>query len=308
MSTLRTLTDPERRHPLPRQPLSDEVIRTQLVEQFVLESYQFLLCLRKARRGAAPGPSGMTSDHLFPLLSSEGDSELFAQVGSLLANGNVPDTIIQALRLGRLTALSKPDCGVRGIVVGDIIRRVVARTIAKQPQRPSIQYALSTKAGCECVAHILQSMTDVDPSATVVSRRVRSDLQKRNVGGPLEDGRWRSDPPLCEVLLLWQPIHIFVGRRDGRHSAHPTGRGRGARRPFDAHVVALGQHGSLAAAQARLRVGERLMAFLADIYAVCAPDRVGAVRGARDAGTRSHPNAPRQDTSLEPRRSGARRH
>ena len=90
-STLRTLTDPERRPPLPRQPLSDEVIRTQPVEQFVLDSDQFLLCLRKARRGAAPGPSGMTSDRLFPLLSSEGDSEPFAQVGSLLANGNVPD-------------------------------------------------------------------------------------------------------------------------------------------------------------------------------------------------------------------------
>ena len=39
----------------------------------------------------------MISDHLFPLLSSEGDSELFAQVGSLWANGNVPDTVIQAL-------------------------------------------------------------------------------------------------------------------------------------------------------------------------------------------------------------------
>ena len=117
----------------------------------------------------------MTSDHLFPLLSSEGDSELFAQVGSLLANGNVPDTVIQALRLGRPTALSKPDGGVRGIVVGDSIRRLVAKTIAKQVSKKAesatapFQYALSTKAGCECVAHILQSMTDVDPSATVIS-------------------------------------------------------------------------------------------------------------------------------------------
>ena len=38
---------------------------------------EFLTCFRKARRGAAPGPSGMTSDHLFPLLESEADSELF---------------------------------------------------------------------------------------------------------------------------------------------------------------------------------------------------------------------------------------
>ena len=86
LSTLSTLTDPERRPQLPRQPLSEEVIRTQHVEQFALDSDQFLLCLRKTRRGAAPGPSSMTSDHLFPLTSSEGDVELFSQEGSLLAN------------------------------------------------------------------------------------------------------------------------------------------------------------------------------------------------------------------------------
>ena len=34
---------------------------------------------------------------------------------------------MNALRCGRLTALRKPDGGVRGIVVGDVFRRVVAR-------------------------------------------------------------------------------------------------------------------------------------------------------------------------------------
>ena len=64
-----------------------------------------------------------------------------------------------------MTALRKPDGGVRGIVVGDIVRRLVARTIAKQVSKQAekatapFQY-LSTKAGCECVAHILQAMTD----------------------------------------------------------------------------------------------------------------------------------------------------
>ena len=31
------------------------------------------------------------------------------------------------------------------------------------------QYALSTRAGSECVAHVLQTLTDVDPSATILS-------------------------------------------------------------------------------------------------------------------------------------------
>ena len=82
---------------------------------------------------------------------------------------------MQTIWLGRMTALSKPDGGVRGIVVGDIVRRLVARSIAKQIAKKVeamtavVQYALSTKAGCECVAHILQSMTDLDPDTTITS-------------------------------------------------------------------------------------------------------------------------------------------
>ena len=74
----------------------------------------------------------------------------------------------------RITALQKPDGGVRGVVVGDIFRRFVARTIAQQ-FRAKVevatsphQYALKTKAGCETVAHILQALTDFDGDATVV--------------------------------------------------------------------------------------------------------------------------------------------
>ena len=66
----------------------------------LLDSMEFFFCFRKGRRGAAAGPSGMTSDHLFPVLESEGDSESFVKVASMLAVGNVPDEIIEATRLG----------------------------------------------------------------------------------------------------------------------------------------------------------------------------------------------------------------
>ena len=114
MSTLRALTDPEKRPPLPRAPLSPEVAEAQPVEAFELDSIEFLTCLRRARRGAAAGPSGMTSDHLFPVLENEGDSELLCSVASLLSVGQVPEVILEAIRLGRMTALSKPDGGRGG--------------------------------------------------------------------------------------------------------------------------------------------------------------------------------------------------
>ena len=155
-ATLRALTDPERRPPMPRLGLSQEIERSEPEHPFKLDGEMLLTCLRKSRRGAAAGPSGMTADHLFPILN-ERDSSLFVQAATSLARGNIPEVIMEAIRLGQMTALRKPDGGVRGIVVGDIVRQLVARTIAKQ------------EAGCECVAHILQAMTDRDSQATVVS-------------------------------------------------------------------------------------------------------------------------------------------
>ena len=86
--------------------------------------------------------------------------------------GASPDPVRQVLRLGRMTALRKEDGGVRGIVAGEVIRRLTARTIAKQ-LGPAVkeaiapfQYALSTRSGCECVAHVLQALTELDPETS----------------------------------------------------------------------------------------------------------------------------------------------
>ena len=53
----------------------------------------------------------MTSDHLFPVLENEGASELLCRVANLLSVGQVPEVILEAIRLGRMTPLSKPDGG-----------------------------------------------------------------------------------------------------------------------------------------------------------------------------------------------------
>ena len=117
----------------------------------------------------------MTTEHLRPLLDDMRSLHLFFRVSERLARAQIPEGVADLLRLGRITALSKPDGGVRGIVAGDVVRRLVARTIAKQlstavEQATSPhQYALTTRAGCECVAHVLQGLTEVDPLATVTS-------------------------------------------------------------------------------------------------------------------------------------------
>ena len=127
---------------------------------FALDVKRFAKNLRTSRRGAAPGPSGMTSEHLRPLL-------LF-RAGEQLARGEAPEVAVEAIRMERMTALQKAYGGVRGIVAGDVMRRLVGRTVAQQIM-PAVerftapfQYALRTSAGTECV-------TEANPDATVLS-------------------------------------------------------------------------------------------------------------------------------------------
>ena len=93
----------------------------------------------------------------------------------MLARGQVPESIQTAVKLGRMIALSKADGGVGGIVAGDVIRRLVARTMSKQLMEAvqsatsPFQYAMATKAGCECISHVLQGLTELNPNATILS-------------------------------------------------------------------------------------------------------------------------------------------
>ena len=121
------------------------------------------------------GPTGMAAEHLRLLLDSTRDSDLLWELGRSFAQGGVPAEVIPLLRLGRITALQKPSGGIRGIVVGDVFRRLVARTMAQQlnaaVERATspFQYELTTRAGVECVAHVVQSLTGLDPGVTVLS-------------------------------------------------------------------------------------------------------------------------------------------
>ena len=54
------------------------------------------------------------------------------QDGEVFARSEIPDTVVQMVKMERLTALSKPYGGVRGIVAGDVFRKLVARTMAQQ--------------------------------------------------------------------------------------------------------------------------------------------------------------------------------
>ena len=154
---------------MPRDPIPEEIRATIPSNPLELDKDEFLHNLRTARRGAAGGPSGMRNEQLRPLLDNAEDCTKFFEISQAFAQAKLPEEIVSALRMGQMTALQKANGWIRGFVVGDVIRRLVAKTLAKQFITKPFQYALSTRAGCESIAHVVQVMTDRDPNCTVLS-------------------------------------------------------------------------------------------------------------------------------------------
>ena len=115
-------------------------------------------------------------------------------------------------RVGRLTALQKPNGGVRGIVCWDVSRRLVARTMAQQlgpaierATSPS-QHALSTRAGTECIAQAMSFDRLGSCRNCVVDRRHRGWCPVRPC--------WKVSKLLLEGLqppFVTGCIHVSVG-------------------------------------------------------------------------------------------------
>ena len=84
------VTNFERRSAVPRERLSP----------FQMDTDLFLVTLRKSRRGVAPGPSGMQSDHHFSLM----ERPSLAQVASAMAVGDVLEDVLEVIRLGRVSS------------------------------------------------------------------------------------------------------------------------------------------------------------------------------------------------------------
>ena len=75
-------------------------------------------------------------------------------------------------------------------------------------------------------------------------------------------------------MLLWDPVDISVGRRDGSHPTHRPGGGRGARRPPADALRTWATPSSCGCAREDAREPILLFAYLDDVYAVCRSHRV----------------------------------
>ena len=187
--------------------------------------------------------------------------------------------------LATMTALQKKDGGVRGIATGTSFRRLVAKTLARQfgaaveATCAPFQFALSTRAGVDCVGHAVRVATDQNTEATVLSidgvgahdHVLRSSMMKLR------------DTPSLQGLLPF--VRAVCSRpscykwRDSSGTCHDIHQHEGGEQgdPLMPLLFSLAIHDALQRVKEGLFPGELLFAFLDDVYVVCSPNRVRAV-------------------------------
>ena len=188
--------------------------------------------------------------------------------------------------MGRMTALHKANGGVRGIVVGEVVRRLVARTMAQQlgPQVEAatapFQYALSSRAGSECVAHVIQGLCEVNPEATVMLIDGISAFDQISRAAMLDGLFSRCGVkaiPFVRMFYSSPSVYIWEDAEGVKHSIL-QGEGGEQGDPLMPLLYSLGQHSALEVTQEELAEEECLLAYHDDIYVVSpVPDRVSHV-------------------------------
>ena len=101
--TLQELKDETKRPPLPRGPLPPEILNCSPRVSFSLDSGKFLKNVRSAKRGAAGG--GIRDDSGTPPSSVRFGQRPTVVLQSGRARADVPPSIVEAIRMGRMTVL-----------------------------------------------------------------------------------------------------------------------------------------------------------------------------------------------------------
>ena len=162
-----------------------------------------------------------------------------------------------------------PTGDVRGIATGIVLRRLVARTIAQQYAEKVLaatspfQYALSTRAGVDCVALMVRLLTDMDEDATVASLDGVGAYDHVSRACFLEELRNNADlASLLPFVRLWYSRPSTYTWKDAQGQVHQIPQAEGVEQgdPLSPLLFSLAIHASLRRANESLRPGDRVTA------------------------------------------------
>ena len=234
--------------------------------------------------GSAPGPGGCTNEMLRVCLDDAHVLDLLNLAAEDFPRGETPAS--RSFLRATMTALSKKDGGIRSIPTGSSFRRLVGKTLARQfgPVVEQVcapfQFALSTRAGTDCVGHAIRVMTDLDPRATVLSvdgvGAYDHVLRSSMLGKLMEVPQLRPLIPFVRSTHAHPTNYEWEDQHGTRHQVwqHEGGEQGDPLMPL---LFCLAVHNALTDIQEQLRPGEYVFAFLDDIYVVSLPERTRTV-------------------------------
>ena len=96
--------------------------------------------------------------------------DTLSDVAEIIAQAKIPIQVANMLRVSALIALNKADNKIRGIAAGDTLRRLVAKSMARQFQsvmRRHVEpynFGISDHSGTDAAIHMLRYLTDASPT------------------------------------------------------------------------------------------------------------------------------------------------
>jgi hypothetical protein len=109
---------------------------------------------RSFLKGSAPGASGLRHSHIDGMITAPSPQtaatalEALVSLVNKLASGRAPSSFATYLCGAPLTALAKPNGGLRPIAVGEVIRRLVAKCLMARVKQSAQLLLAPLQNGC----------------------------------------------------------------------------------------------------------------------------------------------------------------
>ena len=181
-------------------------------------------------KGAA-GPSGLDADGWRRMLVSKNFGKFgkdlrtaVARMTTVLCTKEIETSAINSLEAYiacRLIPLEKAPSGIRPIGIGEVLRRIIGKTIVTEIKEDimesagCLQLCAGQKAGCEAAAHAMQEIFEDDETDGVLFIDASNAFNSLNREALLHNIKYLC-PPMATYLrnCYGQPSRLFVGGKE----------------------------------------------------------------------------------------------
>ena len=243
--------------------------------------------LKRPPKLTAPGLFGTRLEHLAASANDPRTRELLCWAAALLATGDAPTGVFQALRRGEVVGLAKSDGGVRPLVIGACMRRLALRAVVRVRKEAvaaaagAHQYGVGRPAGADRIARSLRVLAEARPDAVFIKLDLKTAFQLMS-RGLAASALTEACPELTNTFRAWYDGSTDHWWRTAAGTFEEIGCHTGFDQgcPLAAAAFAAGLCKALEPFWPKARAHDphvRLYAYLDDMYVVCSRDASLAV-------------------------------